>query len=155
EVPMRVLLIEDYQFAVRALKLGLEEEGFTVDVFKNPDEGFARAWKAPYDIIILDLMLPQDGGFLLLRSWRQAGLTTNVLALTAPGRTLDKVRGLDLGADDCLAKPFEFEELLARMRALGRRGGIVPDPVLRVGDLEIDTAVRSVKRGGQAIQLTP
>jgi DNA-binding response OmpR family regulator len=152
---MRVLLIEDFPPAIRSLKLGLEEEGFSVDVIRDAEEGFARAWKAPYDIILLDLMLPRENGFELLRGWRRAGLATNVLALTAPGRTEDKVRGLDLGADDCLGKPFEFEELLARMRALARRGGVAPDPVLRVGDLEIDPAVRSVKRAGRSIPLTP
>jgi DNA-binding response OmpR family regulator len=152
---MRVLLIEHFQPAVRALKLGLQEEGFTVDVIKEADEGFARAWSAPYDVIVLDLMLPEESGFLLLQSWRQAGLTTSVLALTAPGRTKDKVRSLDLGADDCLAKPFAFEELVARLRALVRRGTAAPDGVMRVGDLEINTAVRSVKRGGQPIPLTP
>jgi DNA-binding response OmpR family regulator len=152
---MHVLLIEDFQPVVRALKLGLEEEGFMVDVVSDADEGFARAWKVPYDIILIDLMLPGERGFELLRVWRQAGLTTNVLALTAPGRVEDKVRGLDLGADDCLSKPFEFEELLARVRALARRGGVAATPVVRVGDLEINTAIRTVHRAGQSIRLTP
>jgi DNA-binding response OmpR family regulator len=152
---MRVLLIEHFHPMIRALKLGLEEEGFTVDVARDADTGFARAWKAPFDVIVLDLMLPEGRSFTLLKSWRQAGLMTHVLALAPPGGTEDTVRGLDLGADDCVTKPFEFEELLARIRALIRRGATVGDTVLRVGDLEIDPAVRTVRRAGQRIDLTP
>jgi DNA-binding response OmpR family regulator len=152
---VRVLLIEDYRPAVRALKLGLQEEGYEVDVARSADDGFAHAWKAPFDIILLDLMLPQGRSFTLLKSWRQAGLMTHVLALAPPGGTLDTVRGLDMGADDCLTKPFEFEELLARMRALVRRRATVEDAVVRIGDLEINTAVRTVRRAGRPIHLTP
>src|SRR6516162_6419487 len=111
---MRVLLIENFLPIVRALKLGLEEEGFLVDIVPDAREGFHRAWSADYDAIILDLMLPNQSGQGLLKSWRQAGLNTHVLALTGPGGPEDNVRGLDLGADDYLTKPFEFPELLAR-----------------------------------------
>jgi DNA-binding response OmpR family regulator len=106
-------------------------------------------------VIVLDLMLPKLDGLSLLQRWRRAGLKTHVLVLTARDRIEDKVRGLDMGADDYLTKPFQLEELLARLRALVRRGHQVKDPVLRVHDLEIDTAGRTVRRGGQAIPLTP
>jgi DNA-binding response OmpR family regulator len=140
---------------VRALKRGLEEEGFAVDVAYDGEEGAYKARTADYDVIILDIMLPKEDGLSLLRRWRQDGLKTHVLVLTARSSIEDKVRGLDLGADDYLAKPFELEELLARLRALVRRGHQVKDPVLRVHDLEIDTVARTVKRAGQSIHLTP
>ena len=152
---MRVLLIEDHKPLVRALKQGLEEEGFAVDVAQDGEEGDYKARTAEYDVIILDLMLPKRDGLTLLKSWRKAGLTTHVIVLTARGGIEDKVEGLDLGADDYLTKPFELEELFARIRALVRRGHQVKDPVVRVCDLEIDTAARSVKRAGQEVHLTP
>jgi DNA-binding response OmpR family regulator len=133
----------------------LEEEGFAVDVAYDGEEAAYKAQSADYDAIILDLMLPKEDGLSLLRRWRQAGLSTHVLVLTARNSTEDKVRGLDMGADDYLAKPFELNELLARLRALIRRGHQVKDPVLRIHDLEINTTARTVKRAGQSIQLTP
>jgi DNA-binding response OmpR family regulator len=152
---VRVLLIEDHKPLVRALKQGLEEEGFAVDVAYDGEEGAYKAKATDYDLIILDLMLPKEDGISLLKRWRQAGLKTHVLVLTARGSIEDKVRGLDMGADDYLTKPFELEELLARLRALVRRGHQIKDPILRVSDLEIDTAARSVKRAGKSIHLTP
>jgi DNA-binding response OmpR family regulator len=152
---MRVLLIEDHKPLVRALRQGLEEEGFAVDVAYDGEDGNFKARGAEYDVIILDLMLPKADGLTLLQNWRRDGLKTHVLVLTARGGMEDKVRGLDLGADDYLTKPFELGELLARLRALIRRGHQVKDPVLRAHDLEIDTAARTVKRAGQAIHLTP
>jgi DNA-binding response OmpR family regulator len=152
---MRVLLIEDHKPLVRALKQGLEEEGFAVDTAFDGEEGDFKARSAEYDVVILDVMLPKGDGLTLLQSWRRDGMATHVLLLTARSAIEDKVRGLDLGADDYLTKPFELEELLARLRALIRRGHQVKDPVLRIFDLEIDTAARSVKRAGQAIHLTP
>jgi DNA-binding response OmpR family regulator len=152
---MRVLLIEDHKPLVRALKQGLEEEGFAVDTAADGPEGDYKARTAEYDVIILDLMLPREDGLSLLQRWRRNGLKTHVLVLTARGSIEDKVRGLDLGADDYLTKPFELEELLARLRALIRRGHQVKDPIIRVHDLEIDTASRTVKRNGQPIHLTP
>jgi DNA-binding response OmpR family regulator len=148
-------LIEDHKPLVRALKQGLEEEGFAVDLAYDGEEGGYKAETAEYDVIILDLMLPKEDGLSLLQRWRRAGLQTHVLVLTARGSIEDKVRGLDQGADDYLTKPFELEELLARLRALVRRGHQVKDPVLRIYDLEIDTAARTVRRGGQSIHLTP
>lgn len=152
---MRILLVEDHKPLVRALRQGLEEEGFAVDVATDGEEGDFKARSSGYDVIILDLMLPKIDGLTLLRNWRRAGLTTHVLVLTAKDTTEDKVAGLDLGADDYLTKPFQLEELLARLRALIRRGHFAKDPVLRAFDLEIDTVARTVKRGGQPIHLTP
>ena len=152
---MRVLLVEDHKPLVRALRQGLEEEGFAVDVAYDGEEGNFKARSATYDAIILDRMLPKIDGLTLLQRWRKDGLVTHVLILSARGGLDDRVAGLDQGADDYLAKPFELTELLARLRALIRRGHQVKDPVLRVHDLEIDTAARTVKRGGQTIHLTP
>jgi DNA-binding response OmpR family regulator len=153
--PLRVLLIEDHKPLVRALKQGLEEEGFAVDYAHDGEEGDYKARTAEYDVIILDIMLPREDGLSLLQRWRRNGLTTHVLLLTARGSIEDKVKGLDLGADDYLTKPFELGELLARLRALIRRGHQVKDPVLRIHDLEIDTAARTVTRAGNEIRLTP
>jgi DNA-binding response OmpR family regulator len=152
---MRVLLVEDHRPLVRALRQGLEEEGFAVDIAGDGEEGDFKARTAEYDVIVLDVMLPKEDGLSLLKRWRKDGLKTHVLVLTARGGIDDKVRGLDLGADDYLTKPFELEELFARLRALIRRGHEVKDPVLRVHDLEIDTASRKVRRGGKDIHLTP
>jgi DNA-binding response OmpR family regulator len=152
---MRVLLVEDHKPLVRALRQALEEENFAVDVATDGDEADVKARNTPYDVVILDLMLPKVDGLTLLQGWRRDGLKTHVLVLTARGGIEDKVRGLDSGADDYLTKPFELEELLARLRALIRREHHVKDPVIRVHDLEIDTSSRSVRRGGHSIQLTP
>ena len=152
---MRVLLVEDSPPIVRAIRQGLEEEGFAVDVATDGEEGDVKARTTGYDVVILDIMLPKVDGLTLLKRWRAAGVTTHVLMLTAKTTTHDKVTGLDTGADDYLAKPFEFAELLARIRALVRRGHQQKDPVLRCYDLEIDTAARTVRRAGQVIHLTP
>ena len=152
---MRVLLVEDHKPLVRALRQGLEEEGFAVDVAFDGEEANHKATGVSYDVVILDLMLPKIDGVTLLQRWRQAGIQTHVLVLTARDTIEDKVRGLDIGADDYLTKPFELEELLARLRALIRRSHHTKDPVLRVHDLTIDTAARTVKRGGKSIHLTP
>ncbi len=152
---MRVLLVEDHKPLVRALRQGLEEENFAVDTAADGEEADVKARNTAYDVIILDLMLPRIDGLTLLQRWRRDGIKTHVLVLTARGGIDDKVRGLDAGADDYLTKPFELEELVARLRALIRREHQVKDPVLRVHDLEIDTSSRTVKRSGQPIQLTP
>jgi DNA-binding response OmpR family regulator len=152
---MRVLLIEDHKPLVRALRQGLEEEGFAVDVAGDGQEGDFKARTAEYDVIILDVMLPKEDGLSLLQRWRKDGLNSHVLVLTARGSMEDKVRGLDLGADDYMTKPFELEELLARLRALIRRGHQVKSPLIRIHDLEIDTASRTVKRASKSIHLTP
>ncbi len=152
---MRLLLVEDHKPLVRALRQGLEEEGFAVDVAGDGEEADHKALSTNYDVIILDLMLPKKDGLTLLKSWREAGMQTHVIVLTARGALEDRVKGLDVGADDYLTKPFELEELLARIRALIRRRHQAKDPVLRIHDLTIDTAARVVKRSGQSIHLTP
>jgi DNA-binding response OmpR family regulator len=152
---MRVLLVEDHQPLVRVLKQGLEEEGFAVDTALDGEEANYKAKTADYDVIILDLMLPKEDGLSLLKRWRRGGLKTHVLVLTARSSIEDKVKGLDSGADDYLTKPFELEELLARLRALLRREHQVKDPIIRIHDLEIDTAAHTVRRSGQEIHLTP
>jgi DNA-binding response OmpR family regulator len=152
---VRVLLVEDHKPMLRAIKQGLEEEGFAVDIANDGEEGNYKARTANYDVIILDLMLPKIDGLTLLQQWRREGMNAHILVLTAKGSIEDKVHGLDLGADDYLTKPFQWEELLARLRALIRRGHQIKDPVLRIHDLEIDTASRTVKRNGQSIHLTP
>jgi DNA-binding response OmpR family regulator len=152
---VRVLLVEDHQPLVRALRQGLEEEGFAVDTATDGEEADVKAKSTSYDVIILDIMLPKVDGLTLLKRWRGAGIKTHVIMLTARGTTQDKVAGLDTGADDYLTKPFELDELLARLRALVRRGHHQKDPILRCYDLEIDTAARLVRRKGQVIHLTP
>jgi DNA-binding response OmpR family regulator len=149
------LLVEDHKPLIRALRQGLEEEGFAVDVAGDGEEADHKALSTNYDVIILDLMLPKKDGLTLLKSWREAGMQTHVIVLTARGALEDKIRGLDIGADDYLTKPFELEELLARIRALIRRRHQAKDPVLRIHDLTIDTAARVVKRSSQSIHLTP
>jgi DNA-binding response OmpR family regulator len=152
---MRVLLIDDHKPLLKTLQRGLEEEGFAVDVAEDGVEGEYKGRTTNYDAVVLDVMLPKKGGLAVLKEWRKAGMSAHVLLLTARDATADKVTGLDIGADDYLTKPFQFGELLARLRALTRRNHQVNDPVLRVRDLEIDTSARSVKRGGRSIRLTP
>lgn len=152
---MRVLLVEDHKPLVRALRRGLEEEGFAVDVAYDGDEAASKAKTSQYDAIVLDLMLPKQDGLTVLKRWRSDGLQASVLILTARGSTDEKVAGLDAGADDYLVKPFQLEELFARLRALVRRRHEVKDPVLKIHDLEIDTAHKTVKRAGRQIFLTP
>jgi len=152
---VRILLVEDNRALSRSLRQGLEEEGYAVDVAYDGDEAAFKAEATDYDAIILDLMLPKQDGFSLIKRWREKQISTHILVLTARGALDDKVKGLDLGADDYLTKPFELDELLARLRALVRRGHKVKSAVLKVFDLEIDTAAHSVKRGGKELHLTP
>ena len=151
---MRVLVVEDYAPLRKSLSQGLRHEGFAVDATGDGDEGLWYATTNDYDVIVLDLMLPGTDGLTILRRLREAGRESHVLVLTAKGDVADRVRGLNLGADDYLVKPFAFAELLARVRALVRRAYDAKDPVLRVGDLEIDTAARSARRGGEPLRLT-
>lgn len=152
---MKVLVVEDEAPTATALKLGLSEEGFAVDVAADAPAADEAVRVYEYDAIILDVRLPGGHGFTLCRQWREAGLTTPILFLTACDDIADRVRGLDLGGDDYLVKPFAFEELLARVRALVRRGPATqPSPELRVADLVIDTARRRVTRGDRIVPLT-
>lgn len=152
---MRVLLVEDNKPLLRALRQGLEEEGLAVDIAEDGAEADQKARTTNYDVIVLDIMLPKKDGISLLKGWRASGLNTHVLLLTARGSTEDRVHGLDSGADDYLTKPFELDELLARLRALIRRGHFVKDPLIRVRDLVLDTSSRTAKRSGKPIHLTP
>jgi DNA-binding response OmpR family regulator len=153
---VRVLLVEDTQPLLKALRQGLEEEGFAVDVATDGEEADVKCRTTSYDVVVLDIMLPKIDGLTLLKRWRTAGVKTHVLMLTAKGTTDDKVAGLDSGADDYLSKAnLELDELFARIRALIRRGHQQKDPMLRCYNLEIDTAARTVRRDGQAIHLTP
>jgi len=153
-MPMRVLVVEDEKKVARALREGLEAEHYDVRVAASGEEGFFVVNHETFDCVILDLMLPQRGGLEILTTLRKRGVQTPVLILTAKDTVSDRVRGLDSGADDYLVKPFAIPELLARIRALLRRGR--PDQILKLQheDLEIDLVTRRVVRGGQAIELT-
>jgi DNA-binding response OmpR family regulator len=152
---VRILLVEDHMALARSLKRGLTEEGFAVDTASDGEEANYKARTANYDVIILDLMLPKTDGRKLLRGWRDSKINSPVLVLTARTGMDDKVELLNLGADDYVTKPFQLQELMARLRALIRRGHHVKNPVIRIHDLEINTASRSVRRSGMPIQLTP
>lgn len=152
---MKLLVVEDEVKLGRAVKAGLEQDGYAVDLLHTADDGLAYAETENYDVILLDRMLPggQDG-LDICRSIRAAGNTTPVLMLTAKGELEDRVTGLDDGADDYLVKPFEFEELLARVRALVRRPKQAVGLTITVGDLAIDTATKQVKVAGKAVKLS-
>jgi len=151
---MKILVIEDEPKAAAYLRQGLTESGYTVEVAHNGTDGLHAAATGDHDLLILDVMLPGIDGFAVLSALRTAKQMP-VLMLTARGKTDDKVRGFDLGADDYLVKPFQFPELLARVRALLKRGQApAADPTLRVGDLEIDPVRHRATREGQRIDLT-
>src|SRR5262245_33040951 len=152
EKKMRVLVIEDNPRMAAAVAAGLKEQGHAVDTYHTGYEGEEAAALNPYDVVVLDLMLPDRDGLDVCRALRRRGVKTPILILSAISATSDKVTGLNAGADDYLAKPFEFEELIARVRALLRRGQATEAAVLRVGDVELDLAKRNVKRAGQTIQ---
>ena len=151
---MRLLVVEDYEPLRKSMVQGLREAGYAVDSSAEGDEGLWYARSNDYDAIILDIMLPKVDGLSILKRIRREGSRTPVLLLTAKDTVEDRVIGLDLGADDYLIKPFAFQELLARVRALTRRRYEKPDPVIRTQDLELNTASRSVVRAGQTIELT-
>src|SRR5215510_4097005 len=152
---MRILVVEDDRKVASFIRKGLEEEGHAVEVAGDGAGGIERAVDgSSWDLVVLDVMLPKGDGFSVLKAIREEGLRMPVLMLTARDAVGDKVTGLDLGADDYLGKPFAFEEFLARVRALLRRGGGAPAPVLRLGDLLLDPARRAVRRGERRITLT-
>ena len=151
---MRILVIEDEQKTAAYLKKGLEESGYSVEVANDGSHGLILAQEEDYDVIILDVMLPWMDGWTVVKTLR-ATRTTPVLFLTARDDVDDRVRGLELGADDYLVKPFAFVELLARVRTLARRGPPRESELIRIGDLEMDVNRRKVKRGGTRIDLTP
>jgi two-component system, OmpR family, copper resistance phosphate regulon response regulator CusR len=151
---MRILVIEDEQKLGKALQEGLEAEQYGVALAPTGEEGFYLSQTEAFDLVVLDVMLPGRNGFEILASMRRQGVKTPILLLTARDAIEDRIRGLDAGADDYLVKPFAFPELLARIRALGRRGVPEISPKLKVGDLEVDVVGRSVTRNGQLLDLT-
>ncbi len=152
---MKILAIEDDRTVGQYVKRGLEEQRFHVDLVDNGLEGLRLASGGQYDLIILDLRLPEMTGLEVLRNLRDRGLTVPILVLTAQDTVDFKVQALRTGADDYVTKPFSFEELLARVEALGRRPQQLKSPVLRVLDLELDTATHEARRGTDPIELTP
>jgi two-component system OmpR family response regulator len=151
---MRLLVVEDDAKMVRALERGLGQEGYDVDVARTGDDGLSRATAHEYDAIVLDVMLPGVDGFAVCQELRRAGRRVPVLMLTARTAVDDRIRGLDGGADDYLVKPFDFGELLARLRVLVRRGPSEHPQTLDVGDLRLDVTTRVVRRSGEEVELT-
>jgi heavy metal response regulator len=152
---MHILVVEDEQKVASFIKKGLEEEGYAVDVTADGEAGLAMALAGVHDLIILDIRLPKMDGLRVLQALRQDNVTAPVLLLTVRATIEDKVLGLDAGADDYLTKPFAFQELVARVRALLRRRADAEPTVLHIGDLTLDPARRTVSRGGEKIDLTP
>jgi len=151
---MHILVVEDEKKVASFIQRGLEAEHYTVDVAYDGEAGLVRVFDGNYDLLILDVMLPKRDGLSVLREVRRHKLNLPVLLLTARDTVADKVAGLDRGADDYLTKPFAFEELLARVRALLRRGTPMPAPVLALADLRLDLVTRQVTRAGRRIDLT-
>lgn len=151
---MKILVVEDEERVAQFIQKGLKEEGHAVDVSYDGEDGGFLAEVNDYDLIILDLMLPKKNGLQTCKEIRDHGVNTPVLMLTARDSVEDKVRGLDAGADDYLPKPFAFEELLARVRALLRRQSESRTPTLKIADLELDPMSRQVTRSGKPIRLT-
>ena len=151
---MHLLVVEDEKKVASFIQRGLEAEHYVVDVAYDGEAGLTRLFDGEYDLVILDVMLPKRDGLALLREIRQRHLTVPVLMLTARDTLADKITGLDQGADDYLTKPFAFEELLARVRALLRRGMSAPASVLTLADLRLDPVTRQVTRGAKRIDLT-
>ncbi len=151
---MRILVVEDEPKVTEALKEGLEDEHYEVAVAETGEEAFFRISTESFDVILLDLMLPGRDGLEVLRKIREQGITTSVLVLTARDTVEDRIAGLDSGADDYLVKPFAFAEVVARIRALVRRGRPTETLRLSVGDLEMDLVTRKVIRGGETVELT-
>lgn len=151
---MRILLAEDTPSLARSIAQGLSEEGFTVDVAQNGEDALHLGAEVPFDAIVLDRMLPLMDGLTVLRTLRKRGVRTPVLLLTALGEVHDRVAGLDAGGDDYLVKPFAFEELLARVRALLRRGYGQPSNVVSLGRLQLDLASRTARVDGKPLELT-
>ncbi|WP_151084255.1 response regulator transcription factor [Nocardioides cynanchi] len=151
---MRILLVEDHLKLARLLQKGLREEKIVADLAATGADGVWMATEQPYDVLVLDVMLPDVDGLEVCRRIRAVDPRTPVLMLTALGAVPDRIAGLDAGADDYLMKPFAFDELLARLRALARRGGVPRATELRVGDLCLDPVTRRVSRAGTTISLT-
>ena len=152
---MRILIVEDEHKIAQALKRALEQENYAVDISYDGDDGYAMATTEPYDLVIIDRMIPGEyDGLGIVKAMREAKIHTPIIILTAKGTVNDRTTGLDSGADDYLVKPFALEELLARIRALLRRPTEVKQTILTAGDLSLNTVTYEVKRGGKLIQLT-
>jgi two-component system copper resistance phosphate regulon response regulator CusR len=151
---VKVLVIEDEQKSASYLKKGLSEQGFSVDIVNNGDDGLHSALTSPYDLVVLDIMLPQRDGWSVLSRLRGEGNQTPVLVLTARDAVPDRVKGLELGADDYLVKPFAFSEFLARVRTILRRGPARQPATFQIADLEIDLARQRAVRAGNRLELT-
>jgi DNA-binding response OmpR family regulator len=152
---MRILVVEDEKKLAGFIKRALVEDSHAVDVALDGEEGSTLSETQAYDLMILDLLLPKKDGLTLLREMREAKRSTPVLILSARGQVKDRVKGLDLGADDYLAKPFSLDELRARVRALLRRGSETGASTLKLADLTMDLLRREVRRGGEEVRLTP
>ena len=152
---MRVLIVEDEKKTASFIRKALQAEGQIVDVLHEGTGVLPAVMHTPFDVVVLDVMLPGRDGLSVVRQMREKEIKTPVLLLTARGEVSEKVEGLNAGADDYLPKPFALEELIARVRALGRRSGDAKATVLRVADLTLDTVTRKVRRGSTAIELAP
>ncbi|MFZ3072250.1 MAG: response regulator transcription factor [Thermodesulfobacteriota bacterium] len=150
---MKILVVEDEKKVASFVKRGFEQEGYAVDMTSDGEEGEAYASARAYDIIVLDIMLPKKSGLDVLKALREKNLKTPVILLTARDAVEDRVKGLNLGADDYITKPFAFEELLARVRALSRRG-VQAMPSFKFSDLSLDPVTRKAKRGDEEVDLT-
>ena len=151
---MRILVVEDHPTLGRSIRTGLQDEGYTTDLATTGPDAERLIGQARYDCIVLDVMLPGKSGFSILEDMRRRNDRSPVLCLTARDGLEDRVKGLDLGADDYLVKPFEWDELLARVRALVRRAHGAASDILTIDDLEVDTRAKTVRRAGQPIPLT-
>ena len=151
---MRILVAEDHPTLAQSIAEGLRDDGYAVDLSTDGEEAMHFATSNSYGCIVLDIMLPGKDGYAILKALRQRGSTTPVIFLTARDGVDDRVRGLDMGADDYVVKPFAWAELLARVRAAVRRGNGQTAATITVGDLEIDTAAKSVRRAGKTIELS-
>ncbi len=152
---MRILVVDDEAPLAEQIQLALVQQKYTADTALDGEEALDKIFVEPYDLILLDIMLPKIDGFELLHEMRSAKIATPVLMLTGKGGVEDRIKGLDMGADDYLAKPFSMEELLARIRALLRRSNKLVSPVLKTAEIALDPANRTAAKAGQPLELTP
>ncbi len=152
---MKIFIVDDEYSLLKQLQKSLESQRYIVETAMDGEEALDKLFETPFDLIILDIMMPKIDGLTVLEQARKAGINTPVLMLTAKGDVKDKVKGLDIGADDYLAKPFSLDELLARVRVLLRRSGSQAEPKLQVLDLQLDAVSREVTKGGRPVELTP
>ncbi len=152
---MRILIVDDELSLLQQLQQILLGERYTVETASDGEKALDKIFESAFDLIILDIMMPKIDGMTVLEHAREAGIDTPVLMLTAKGDVEDRIRGLDLGADDYMPKPFSLDELLARVRALLRRTGSQSDSLLKIHDLQLDTVSREVTKGGNTVELTP